>query len=160
MRWHVSLVIRTHVSRVAPDWVLWRILSYSNAASVDIWVIEGCRERTKVSLRQSHGADLLLGGAGHFLQLEQEESLDDHPEEARLNGVANLDEAGAVELDDVEAHERHEVLDELGRFWWRQTLEKLEKEENEVMNIFFLDFHLKRQFLEEKRKCSTPLELG
>ena len=38
-RWHVSLVIRTHVSGVAPDWDLWRILcglSYSTAVSLQL----------------------------------------------------------------------------------------------------------------------------
>ena len=36
-RWHVYLVIRTHVSTVAPDWELWRTLyqlSYSAAANI------------------------------------------------------------------------------------------------------------------------------
>lgn len=49
------------------------------------------------------------------MSLEDEETFDDHPEEVWLNGVADVDETLAADLDDVEAHECDEVLDELGR---------------------------------------------
>ena len=39
-RWHVFLVIRTHISRVAPDWDLWRtlyLLNYGAAVTYKSW---------------------------------------------------------------------------------------------------------------------------
>ncbi len=74
---------------------------------------------------KANSADFLLCRSSDLLYFKNEETFNDHSEQVGLNGVAGFNETGAVELDNVKAHEGEEVLDELGRLGRSQSLEKL-----------------------------------